>query len=212
MPAAELRADTLAAVVHALGDVPLDRILWTPRPGTGTERHLLLNKAAELVDGLLVRKSQGMRKALVEAVVGTRILDHVRPRRLGAVTIASGPYRTVPGVVRRPDVAFTRWDRLLDAAGGIPDIAPAAPDLVVEIPTGENTRGEWERKLREYFRAGTKRVWEVDPDNRTVASYTDLDSCTVFGPTDTLTGGTVLPGFALPLADLFDDPQLNPRR
>jgi hypothetical protein len=41
--------------------------------------------------------------------------------------------------------------------------------------------------------------------------FTDPDTHTLLTVADTLTGEPVLPGFALPLAELFDDPQLNPR-
>ena len=57
----------------------------------------------------------------------------------------------------------------------------------------------------------TKLVWIIDPDARTVAVFTDPTTHTVLTATDTLDGGAVLPGFTLPLADLFNDPQLNPR-
>ena len=44
-----------------------------------------------------------------------------------------------------------------------------------------------------------------------MAVYTDPDTHALLTAADTLDGGAVLPGFALPLADLFNDPQLNPR-
>lgn len=211
MTTATAEPDTLADVVRALGDIPLHRILWQPFPGTATEGDLLRSRQCELVDGLLVQKEAGVRKALVEVVVGVCLVDHVRPRKLGAVTMANGPHRVGPGVVRLPDVAFTRWHRLLTAAGDIPDIAPCGPDLVVEIPTSGNTPGELSRKRREFFAAGTRLVWEIDPDARTVNVFTRPDHGTTLTAADTLDGGAVLPGFRLPLAELFDDPQLNPR-
>jgi Uma2 family endonuclease len=66
--------------------------------------------------------------------------------------------------------------------------------------------------LRDYLAAGTELVWIIDPDAGTVAVYTDPQTPTVLTEADTLTGGSVLPGFALPLTELFPDPQLNPRR
>lgn len=194
--------------------MPLHRILWHPRPGTATEEDLLRSRRAELVDGMLVRKSLGFRKGVLEAGLGSRLLTHVRARNLGGVTAGSGPYRVGPGVVRLPDVAFVRWRRLPTPSGDIPDISPVAPDVAVEVPTPDNTPAELARKRREYFAAGTKLVWEIDPEDRTVAVYADPqrpDLMTLLRETDTLDGGAVLPGFALPLADLFDDPQLNPR-
>ena len=62
------------------------------------------------------------------------------------------------------------------------------------------------RKRREYFAAGTRLVWEVNPRRRTVTVYTGPRTSTRLTETDTLTGGDVLPGFSLPLAELFADP------
>ena len=61
------------------------------------------------------------------------------------------------------------------------------------------------RKRREYFQAGTRLVWEVDPVSRTVTVFHSPDEFTLLGATETLEGGAVLPGFALPLGDLFAD-------
>lgn len=57
-------------------------------------------------------------------------------------------------------------------------------------------------------------LWNPRPGTATEADqlrYTDPKSHTVLTATDTLTGGDVLPGFTLPLADFFNEPQLNPR-
>ncbi len=59
------------------------------------------------------------------------------------------------------------------------------------------------RKLNEYFTAGVRLVWYVDPRTRTAAVYTSPQQCTVLGEADVLTGGDVLPGFELPLRELF---------
>jgi Uma2 family endonuclease len=59
------------------------------------------------------------------------------------------------------------------------------------------------RKRRDYFRAGGKLFWEVDPRKRTVRVYTSPDALTELNAADTLGGGKVLPGFRLALRDLF---------
>jgi hypothetical protein len=46
-------------------------------------------------------------------------------------------------------------------------------------------------------------VWIVDPETRTVTVHTGPEERTILTETDTLTGGDVLPGFSLPLAQLF---------
>ncbi len=61
-----------------------------------------------------------------------------------------------------------------------------------------------ERKLREYFLAGVRLVWMIDPRPRTAAVYTGPDAPdSTLDETEALDGGEVLPGFRLPLAELF---------
>jgi Uma2 family endonuclease len=73
----------------------------------------------------------------------------------------------------------------------------------VEVLSAGNTPGEMARKCQEYFAAGVRLVWVVAPEARTVEVYTDPDQSTVRHEVDTLEGGAVLPGFALPLRELF---------
>ena len=77
------------------------------------------------------------------------------------------------------------------------------PDLVVEILSKGNTPKEMKRKLGEYFKAGVRLVWYVDPSKRTVTVYTAVDRSTVLHEDDTLDGGDVLPGFSLSIRDWF---------
>jgi Uma2 family endonuclease len=52
--------------------------------------------------------------------------------------------------------------------------------------------------------AGVRLAWEIDPRARTVAIYVSPEPpAAVLTAADTLDGGAVLPGFALPLANLF---------
>ena len=82
-------------------------------------------------------------------------------------------------------------------------IPAVAPDLAVEVLSEGNTEGEMRRKLQDYFTAGVRLVWYIDPRTRTAAVYTSPEQCTVLGENDMLTGGDVLPGFELPLRELF---------
>ncbi len=91
--------DTLGDVLRSLGDIPPDRVLWNPRPGTATEADLLRTRGTELVDGVLVWKSVGMLKGLLEVAVGGRLFNFIHPDRLGCATLASGRFGVAPGVV-----------------------------------------------------------------------------------------------------------------
>ena len=66
------------------------------------------------------------------------------------------------------------------------------------------------RKRQEYFpRSGVQVVWQVDPRTRSVEVLTAPDQSTVFHEAQTLEGGMVLPGFMLPLQELFAEPDLH---
>ncbi|MBO0700947.1 MAG: Uma2 family endonuclease, partial [Zavarzinella sp.] len=74
----------------------------------------------------------------------------------------------------------------------------------VEVISPGNTRGEMNRKLKEYFLAGVRLVWFVNRMDRTVTVYTAPDVSETLSERETLDGGDVLPGFRLALAKLFE--------
>jgi Uma2 family endonuclease len=59
------------------------------------------------------------------------------------------------------------------------------------------------RKLDEYFRAGVRVVWYVDPKRRTVRVYTGRDRSVLLHEDQSLDGGDVLPGFSLSIREWF---------
>lgn len=198
---------TLADLLSDLGDIDPSRICYPPAVGMATEQDLLAmhaqqDRICELVDGILVEKPMGLPESLLAAAIISFLRAFVKPRKLGFITGESGPMRLFPGLVRIPDVAFISWTR---AGGRVPreQVPSLAPDLAIEVLSPSNTRGEMARKLRENFSAGVRLVWIFDPPSRTVAVYTTPDQFTTLGENDVLDGGDVLPGFTLPLAELF---------
>ncbi len=136
----------------------------------------------------------------------------MRERKLGVVLGPDGTLRISPRQVRIPDVCFIRWDRFPGGKLPATPIPAVAPDLAVEVLSEGNTEGEMRRKLRDYFAAGVRLVWYVDWRTRTTAVYTAPEQCQVLGEDDVLTGGDVLPGFELPLRELFAEVDRNERR
>jgi Uma2 family endonuclease len=205
------KARTFADLLDELGQVPPERILLSPAPGTATEADVLrLADAAdktlcELIDGTLVEKTMGFRESFLAMVVGAFLGEFVRPRNLGLVAGPDGNVRLWAGRVRIPDVAFIAWDRL--PGRRVPDqpIPDLVPDLAVEVLSVSNTVREMALKREDYFRAGARLVWEIDPRARTVAVYTAPENPTILRGADVLDCGTVLPGFTLPLPDLFGE-------
>jgi len=63
------------------------------------------------------------------------------------------------------------------------------------------------RKLGEYSAAGVRLVWMVDPGQRTARVHTAVDQSVLIKKGQALDGGAVLPGFVLPLDELFANTQ-----
>jgi Uma2 family endonuclease len=207
--------ETAEDLLEALGGIAPGRVRLRPFPGTATEVDLVSfnqRKVAicELVDGVLVEKTMGKLESLLAAAIIAILRGFVSPRHLGIITAPDGMMRLSPTIFRAPDVAFIAWRRVPEGQLSEESLAEVVPDLAIEVLSPSNTKAEMARKRREYFAAGVRLVWEVDPRSRTVNVYHAPDESTLLDITMTLDGGDVLPGFFLPLLDLFGE--LEPRR
>ena len=106
------------------------------------------------------------------------------------------------GNLRAPDISFVSRQRLKDA-GPLTSFFKGAPDLAVEVLSPSNSRREIDDGLRDYFLSGTRLVWVIDPDQRSAEICRSLSERRMVGPSGTLDGEDVLPGFKLLLSDLF---------
>ena len=84
-----------------------------------------------------------------------------------------------------------------------PSQFPRGPDLAIDVLSQGNTEAEMQRKLRDYFAAGVRLVWYIDPDTRSAKSYTAEAQCVEVAESQSLSGGDVLPDFELTLSELF---------
>jgi Uma2 family endonuclease len=194
------------------GPMPLDRIRFDPWPGEATEQdviniHEREKLRYELIDGILVEKVMGFRESMLAIALAAYLMNYLAERKLGIVAGSDGMFRLAPGLVRIPEVSFVSWGRFPNRQ--IPDqpIPDLAPDLAIEVLSPSNTQEEMERKLREYFDASVLVVWFVDRVARTVTVYTAPNQFTVPHEDQDLDGGALLPGFSLPLRQLFEEPQ-----
>ena len=207
MPSNAAVAETFSDVLAELGGIPIDRVHRQPTPGRATIDDLVRannnGSQCELVDGTLVEKAMGWRESLIAVVLSSMLRDFVTVHNLGFVTGADGFVQLLGSLVRGPDVAFVSWDRM--PGGQIPDdaIPQIVPDLAVEVISLGNTLTEMSRKRREYFHAGVRLVWMVDPRERTVAVYTSINDYEILDEDQVLSGHDVLPGLEIPLANVF---------
>ena len=204
-----LPTNTFDELHERLGLVPLNRILINPPPGTATEEHVLEERdgpnkrLVELIDGVLVEKAVGTPESFLGGRLFRIIADYADEYELGVVLPGDGPLRLAPGNVRYPDVSFIPWEALPGGELPTEKIWDVTPALAVEVLSESNTPAEMGRKLDDLFAAGCKLVWFIDPPTKTAKVYTSAKRFKELDATGTLDGGKVLPGFTLPLADLF---------
>ena len=195
------------------GPIPLGRVLTDPAPGTATVADWeAANRRGdglyELIDGTLIRKAGSDLSSWLGGWFVTLLNDHVTPARLGWVHPSDGFFH-LPDGLRAPDASFTRRASRPDGRLQERGYSRVPPALVVEALSPGNTRAEMERKRSVYFAAGVELVWEADPLARTVVVWSGPDADTTLREGDTLTGGGVLPGFSVPLDDLFAGADLS---
>jgi Uma2 family endonuclease len=202
-------SETVADLIEQLGGIPAYRIRLKPMPGTATEEDVVRwldgpnKRMFELIDGTLVEKAVGVREAIMAAFLVRRLGDYCDETDAGVVVGADGPFRLRLGLIRYPDVSYISWDRM--PGGVVPDdaVCRVIPDLAVEVLSESNTQAEIERKLDNYFEAGVRLAWVIDPKSQSAATYSSRTRSRTAGIDGELTGGKVLPGFRLPIRDLF---------
>lgn len=119
-----------------------------------------------------------------------------------ATAEASFRLSTDPGTVRVPDVSFVRQARL-DEVGETTGFCPGAPDLAVEVVAPNDGYSAVRAKVDEYVSAGTSMVVLVDPQNRDILLVRPSGECRELMEDDVLDGEDVVPGWKLPVRDIF---------
>lgn len=203
-----LRYETVADLLEQLGNIDPHRVRMRPPPGKATERDLIrllehTDHLYELVDGVLVEKIMASLESSLACDLIGFLQVYLARHPVGFLMGADGPARLMPQLVRLPDISFISWAQLPRRERPMDPIFDLAPALAVEVLSEGNTPGEMARKLKEYFFAGVRVVWFVDPKKRTIQVYTAPDQVVTLTEVDTLDGGDVLPGFSLPVRQIF---------
>ncbi len=81
---------------------------------------------------------------------------------------------------------------------------PGAPDLTVEVVSPFDLYPEASDKVTEWLKSGSKMVVVINPRNQQVVMHLSPTEVKVLGVDDTLDGGEVVPGWQLPIRELFD--------
>jgi Uma2 family endonuclease len=157
----------------------------------------------DLIEGELFRMPPtGGDHGYVGSELHGHIWNHVRRHRLGKVYGAETGFYLArnPDTVIGPDVAFVRADRAPERNPGYLELVP---DLAVEVRSPTDRKAYVDSKIDRYMAAGVLLLWYVDPRRQTVTVHRPGREPTTLGVGADLDGEHVLPGFRLPLAELF---------
>jgi Uma2 family endonuclease len=153
----------------------------------------------ELVRGELQQMSPtGARHGEVAAQLVASLVMFVNRQRLGKVYSSESGFRIArePDTVRAPDAAFVRTERVVRTS----KFFDGAPDAAFEVISPSDSYSQVVEKTRQWLRAGASVVVIIDPETETVRVHRTGSTTPV---NDVLQIDDVIPGWRLPLAELF---------
>jgi Uma2 family endonuclease len=159
----------------------------------------------ELIEGVLITMApSGSEHAEISLDVGGPLRQYVKDHDLGRAYGAEGGFLVSrnPDTVLAPDAAFVSKERL-ERINKVGSYLPIAPDLAVEIISPNDLYTEVQEKVESWLRYGARMVVVLNPRHRTVAvhrSPTEVRHLTI---NDTLDGEDVVPGWRIPVRELF---------
>lgn len=183
-------------------ELKTDKKVWTD------EEFMALPKDGhryEIVNGELVDMgSSGALHGYVCSLLVAALASYVLPQKLGVILDSSTAFKMKSGNRRSPDISFFAKERLQGMTELPTGFLDGAPDLVVEILSPGNTVEEIETKITEYFDNGARLVWVISPTQHYILVYRSTqEPDRLLKSTDSLDGEDVIPGFTLPVAELF---------
>ncbi|MDJ1172935.1 Uma2 family endonuclease [Roseofilum sp. BLCC_M114] len=183
-------------------EVITDKKVWTD------EEFMALPKDGhryEIVNGELIDMgNSGALHGNIPIILSSALFAVVNAQKLGALFDSSTAFKMKNGNRRSPDISFFAKERLQGMSELPSGFLEGAPDLVVEVLSPGNTVEEMHDKLVEYFENGTRLAWIIHPSEHYVLVYRSAqEPDRLLKSIDALDGEEVIPGFTLPVADLF---------
>jgi Uma2 family endonuclease len=158
----------------------------------------------EIVEGeLVVTPGATFKHEVIGMFLGTKLNIFVMEHSLGHVAGSSLSCWMKSGNLRCPDVSFVSQTRFDELEQDVDGFLKGAPDLAVEVLSPSNTVPAMKKKALEYFESGSRLVWIVGPEDRTVTVLRPDGSEGVLTGADSLDGEDVVPGFSVVVSELF---------
>jgi Uma2 family endonuclease len=180
-----------------------------PRPMTADDLFRLPDDGCrhELIAGeLRTMTPSGGEHGWIAVTLGASLLERVRAGRLGRVFGAETGFLLAvnPDTVRAPDAAFVRREHV-EAEGKVTGYWPGAPDLAAEVISPNDLYTEVEDKVAMWLAYDTRMVLVINPRRRAVVVHRPGAPIRLLGEADVIDGEDVVPGWRLPVRDLFAD-------
>jgi len=170
--------------------------------------HVPENGKAEIIDGEVVLMSPtGLAPSFASGEIFASLREFSRRTKLGRAVADNAGF--IVNLPRRksfsPDAAFyTGPPAGMKFGEGAPVFAA---EVRCENDYGPKAEREIARKRADYFAAGTQVVWDVDllgQDTVKVYRASDPDNPTVYRRGDTAEAEPAVPGWTMPVDDLFE--------
>src|SRR5947209_1560204 len=161
---------------------------------------------ADLIDGVIYMASPDNTDAnKLFMWLGSVLGDYVEEKGLGEVFGSRIAFRLSDEESPEPDLAFVRNDRLHLVHRGYVD---GPPDVAIEIVSPESVERDYEKKRKQYQRAGVPEYWIIDELEQRVTALR-LSAKRKYKEVRPQKGelhSAVIPGFWLRLAWLWQSP------
>jgi len=159
----------------------------------------------ELVRGD-VRKmaAAGHRHGRVTINLTIDLHQYVKAHGLGVVYAAGTGFKlaTDPDTVRAADATFVKRERV-EQVGDRGGFWPGAPDLAAEVVSPEDRWTEVQERVLDWLYAGTHVVIVISLGDRATTVCRTRAEMTALGVDDVLEAGDVVPGWSMPVGELF---------
>ncbi len=159
----------------------------------------------ELIRGVLNKMAPvGHTGGYYELRISAKLFEFVNANGIGRAYSSNTGFllEQDPDYVLAPDASFVRQERV-EAVTDERGYFPGAPDFVAEVISPSDRMSDVYEKVEEWLNAGARMVIGINPRNRTVSVHTP-DATVTLSELDTLDGGDVVPGWRLPIVDIFE--------
>ncbi|MEZ4865475.1 MAG: Uma2 family endonuclease [Caldilineaceae bacterium] len=161
------------------------------------------DRLLELINGKIVEKMPTEERGMIASNINIELGSFVKRHKVGRVGIEVRHQVHSDSLNSRLlDISFTRAQRPVVKRGGVPHF----PNIAIEIKSPDDSVKQFRDKAEYYLANGVELVWLVYPQQRMVEVYSLDGDVEILFEGDLVTGGEVLPGFELPVAEIFADP------